>query len=276
MSQKTGIAWTDSTWNPVVGCQKVSEGCRNCYAKDLHDLRHKAHQEGKRMPAQYAQPFNVVQLLEDRLEMPLHWRKPRRIFVNSVSDLWHDAVPFTFITRVFDAMRRAHWHTFQVLTKRAERMFTWSLLMQQPWPENVWLGVSVENQGMAHKRIGYLNQVPAALRFVSCEPLLGPLDLNGSLGQDGVQWVIAGGESGRAARPMHVDWARGLRDQCVRDGVPFFFKQWGEWCPVNQTQVQDKLGKALHRWDDETLSLRVGVDAAGHLLDGVTWRTMPR
>ena len=312
MSQKTGIAWTDSTWNPVVGCQKISEGCRNCYAKDLHDLRHKAFQDGKKLPMQYAEPFGTIQMMYERLEMPLRWKKPRRIFVNSVSDLFHQDVEFNFIDDVFEIMRKAHWHTFQVLTKRPERAVEWFRAYQEkysgwkdePWPRNVWMGVSVENQEMADRRIPHLFKLPAWVRFLSCEPLLGPVNLGKvhdknnhvyfdvldgmrfDYGSDGfgvaapmaerIHWVIVGGESGRAARPMYADWARGLRDQCQQNRVPYFFKQWGEWVHTSQPQVDGKLGKALHRWGDDTFSLRVGTQTSGHLLDGVEWRQMPR
>lgn len=253
----TSIEWTDKTWNPVVGCDRISPGCAHCYAKDLHDKRHKAHQAGKAMPAQYAHPFEVVQLMADRLDDPLSWRAPKRVFVNSVSDLFHDDVPDEFIVRCFAVMLLTQRHTYQVLTKRPERMrrivgapnfgecvYDMAFDMSHMWgrgglidgvperdgaPPNVWLGVSVENQKHGLPRIEYLRRVPAAVRFLSVEPLLedlGPIDLAG------IQWVICGGESGRGARPMHPAWARRLRDQCQAAGVPFFFKQWGEWAPL--------------------------------------------
>jgi protein gp37 len=283
MSAKTGIAWTDSTWNPVVGCQKVSEGCRNCYALELHQLRHQAYQQGKKMPAQYQHPFGMVQMMPDRLEMPLHWKKPRKIFVNSVSDLFHPAVDFEFINRVFYTMDVANGHTYQVLTKRPERMLAWfeqAGRYKTDFPRNVWMGVSVENQKAADERIPLLVQIPATVKFVSCEPLLGPVDLqlrgrNYGRGDELINWVIAGGESGTHARPMDVTWARYLRAQCQGADVPFFFKQWGEWVHTSQPQAQGKLGKALHRWSDATFSLRVGTQAAGHVLDGLEWRQLP-
>jgi protein gp37 len=309
MSAKSKIEWTDASWNPVVGCQKVSEGCRNCYAKALHNQRHRAVLAGKKLPAQYIEPFEVVQLMEERLSLPLHWRTPRRIFVNSVSDLFHEAVPFDFIDRVVQVMREADWHTFQVLTKRSERMLEWYKHWSEAYPgfygylpDNLWLGVSVENQKAAEGRIPYLLEIPNVRRFVSCEPLLGPVNLRNIIdlvnhaeydALDGVRsafdqaghtfpaayrrldWVIVGGESGTKARPMDVTWARWLRAQCVNTGTRYFFKQWGEWCHASQPQVADKFGRALHRWGDDTFSLRVGREAAGHLLDGREWRELP-
>ncbi|MEM7737642.1 MAG: phage Gp37/Gp68 family protein [Deinococcota bacterium] len=220
----TSIEWTDETWNPVVGCTKVSQGCKNCYAKTLHDKRHKAYLDGKQMPKQYAEPFETIQLKPERLEQPLHWRNPRKIFVNSVSDLFHEQVPFEFIDRVFAIMAATPKHTYQILTKRPERMHLYLRnLYKKPLP-NVWLGTSVENQDVIH-RIDELRQVPAVLRFLSCEPLLGPLELD----LHDIHWVIVGGESGKDARPMHPDWARAIRDQCIEADVPFFFKQWGAY-----------------------------------------------
>lgn len=310
MSAKTGIEWTDATWNPVVGCRKVSEGCRNCYAKSLHDLRHKAYHEGKRMPEQYAEPFEYVRLLPKRLDMPLKWRKPRRIFVNSVSDLFHDAVPDDYIALVMQTIREAHWHTFQVLTKRARRMFAWYERWTHEYPgfdgrlpNNLWLGVSVENQSAADERIPYLLEIPNGRRFVSCEPLLGPVNLRAAIDRENrviydgldsmrteydqsghtfpepytkLHWVIAGGESGRNARPMQAVWARSLREQCQETGTPFFFKQWGEWCENDQAQVQGRLAKEIWRWLGGNISLRLGTRANGHLLDGREWREVPR
>lgn len=306
MSQNTGIEWTDSTWNPVVGCRMVSEGCRNCYAKSLHDLRHKAFQEGKKLPAQYAVPFEEVQLMRDRMDTPLHWKKPRRIFVNSVSDLFHDDVPDWFIDEVIEIIRKARWHTFQVLTKRPERMFDWYQTWAEHYhayvgrlPDNLWLGVSVENQKAANERLPYLMEIPNVWRFVSCEPLLDKVNLrqvhdpvNHMLYDclDGIRtiyahgmewpspyrqlhWVIAGGESGKDARPMHADWARKLRDDCQETGTLIFFKQWGEW--LHESQIGGhRLGKKYHRWEDGSGSLWVGKAGAGNLLDGREWRQL--
>jgi protein gp37 len=233
MSFESSIEWTESTWNPVTGCTKVSPGCAHCYAERL----------ASRLQAmgnpRYLHGFAVT-LHEDLVTLPLRWSRPRTIFVNSMSDLFHESVPDSFIERVFDTMAAADWHTFQVLTKRADRLAT--LGASLPWPSNVWAGVSVENQAMTW-RVDRLRGVPAAVRFLSCEPLLGPLQLNLS----GIQWVIAGGESGPRAREMDLSWARGLRDQCHIAGVPFFLKQLGG--------AVDKRGhdRALldgRRWED--------------------------
>ena len=210
----TKIEWTDATWNPVTGCNKISPGCKHCYAERL-SKRLKATGMAK-----YRNGFAVT-LHPDTLEIPLRWRKPRSIFVNSMSDLFHVDVPEPFIREVFDVMERAHWHRYQVLTKRAERVAELSDTL--PWPPQVWMGVSVESQGYVH-RIDLLRSTNAQVKFLSLEPLLGPLpDLN----LDGIDWVIVGGESGPGARPMQPNWAREIRDQCVDVGVAFHFKQWG-------------------------------------------------
>lgn len=278
MPGATKIEWTERTWNPVVGCSKVSEGCRFCYAKTLHDRRHRAKLAGKPLPEQYSLPFERVQLRPERLGLPLRWKGPARIFVNSVSDLFHGAVPFPYIAAVLGVIAATPQHTYQVLTKRPERaleFFRWleeaagghpaAFLLEAaapygvgvgadsrwdraspvrqgadsrwdgltpvrqgalpPWPlPNLWLGVSVEDQRAAERRIPLLRQAPAALRFLSCEPLLGPLEP----GLEGIGWVIAGGESGGAGvRPMQEGWVRSLLERCRRAGVPFFFKQAG-------------------------------------------------
>lgn len=235
MSDKTGIEWTDATWNPITGCTKVSPGCDHCYAETLAE-------RFRGTPGHYFERGFDVQLRPDKLDLPLRWTKPRRVFVNSMSDLFHESVPDADIAEVFSVMARAPQHTFQVLTKRHGRMR--SMLSRtsfrdnlahwgQLWPlPNVWLGVSVEDQKWANIRIPALLETPAAVRFLSCEPLLGAVSLfdnteidNGTL----VDWVIVGGESGRKARPMHPTWARHLRDECVEYGIPFHFKQRGEW-----------------------------------------------
>ena len=276
MSDSTGIEWTDSTWNPVVGCTKVSQGCKNCYAKELHDKRHKAYLSGAQLPDQYALPFEAVQLMPERLTAPLHWRKPRRVFVNSVSDLFHEDVPDEFIDRVFAVMALSRQHTFQVLTKRPERMRAYlntpmrgaeidradprriGGIYSNPLP-NVWLGTSVEDQAAADKRIPELLATPAAVRFLSCEPLLGAVELDGKHGwwiecptcngsmsvpapgggsacpdclrnqgsQAGIDWVIVGGESGPGARPCDIGWIRSIVGQCQAAGVAVFVKQLG-------------------------------------------------
>lgn len=272
MSGKTGIQWTDQVWNPVVGCSRVSAGCNFCYAFQLHDQRHVAWKRGRwdSAPAQYHQPFSKVQLLPERLGDPLHWRKPRRVFVNSMSDLFHPDVPDAFIEQVFGVMAKTPHHTYQILTKRPARMLEWmkrrtnahALRMlgereyMQAWPlPNVWLGVSVEHQAAADERIPRLLQTPAAVRFISAEPLLGPVDLRPWLfdwttlhkwsdGSDTphLDWVIVGGESGPHARPIvpqSVDMSdyfhaqlcihalRDLKQQCDDAGVPVFMKQLG-------------------------------------------------
>lgn len=240
MSAHSEIEWTDSTWNPVTGCTVVSPGCAHCYAKTFAE-------RFRGVPGHpYEQGFDL-KLWPERLEVPLKWRTPRRIFVNSMSDLFHPDVPVAFIQQVFETMRQANQHQFQVLTKRPENARAVASLL--PWPENVWLGVSVENQRWT-TRVDELRQIPAAVRFLSCEPLLGPLQLN----LDGIHWVIVGGESGRRARPMRGDWAADIRDQCADASVPFFFKQWG---------THDVTGK------------RVGKKKAGRVLEGETFDEMP-
>ena len=238
--QRSQIEWTEATWNPVTGCTQVSPGCANCYA-----MRFAERFRG--VPGHpYERGFDL-QLRRDRLEQPLKWRKPRTIFVNSMSDLFHSGVPDGYVRDVFEVMREASQHRFQVLTKRSERLA--ELSPKLPWPENVWMGVSVENQRWT-SRIDDLRRTGAAIKFLSCEPLLGPLDLDLS----GIDWVIAGGESGPGARPMDGDWVRGVRDQCGATETAFFFKQWG---------AHSECGK------------RVGKKRAGRVLDGVTWDRMP-
>lgn len=214
MADHSRIEWTQATWNPVTGCTKVSQGCKHCYAERL----------AKRLQAmgnaRYAQGFKVT-LHPDLLELPLSWKQPRRIFVNSMSDLFHPDVPLDFLQQVFATMERAHWHEFQVLTKRPERAA--QLAADLPWPSNVWMGTSVESVKVID-RVKLLQQVPARVRFLSVEPLLGPIP---DLPLDGIHWVIVGGESGPGARPMEPDWVRMIRAQCEARHVPFFFKQWG-------------------------------------------------
>lgn len=214
MAQSTSIEWTEATWNPVTGCTKVSPGCKHCYAERMA-RRLKAMGQPR-----YTDGFQV-RLQRDLVEVPLGWRKPRRIFVNSMSDLFHDEVPLEFIQRVFETMEQAYWHEFQILTKRANRLE--ELSGRLPWPKNVWMGVSVESETYLH-RVKQLVAVPAAVRFLSLEPLLGPLP---GLELEGIHWVIVGGESGPGARPMSPGWVREIRSRCLEQGVPFFFKQWG-------------------------------------------------
>jgi protein gp37 len=297
MSENTSIEWTDATWNPIRGCSRVSEGCRNCYAE-----RVASRFSGEGMPyeglAKNGKWTGKTRVVLEHLDDPSRWRRPRRIFVNSMSDLFHESLDDGAIDEVFAIMLATPRHTFQVLTKRPERMLAYSKRLaefreHQPesfgvfdfargvtgeepkWPApNVWLGVSVENQAAADERIPLLLQTPAAVRFLSCEPLLGSVNAAPYLGQRcvcsaldgrhtdacrglarrGVDWVIAGGESGNGARPMYLPWARSLRDQCAAASVPFFFKQWGE--------------------HDADL-YRVGKRVAGSLLDGQSHKEFP-
>lgn len=238
MSDRSAIEWTDATWNPVTGCDKVSPGCAHCYAERIA--------ERFRGTPTFPGGFDLS-LHHNRLELPLRWKRPRRIFVNSMSDLFHEQVPLPFIQEVFETMRKAYWHQFQVLTKRGGRLR--ELAPQLEWPANVWMGVSVENQRWT-SRIDDLREVPAAVRFLSLEPLLGPLRLN----LDGVHWVIVGGESGPRARPMREDWVLSIQEQCRVADVPFFFKQWGAF---------DEHG------------IRRGKKATGRSLQGQIWNDMP-
>lgn len=214
MASSSSIEWTEATWNPVTGCTKVSEGCRNCYA---HRMAKRLHAMGNH---RYANGFNVT-LQHDLIRKPLEWKKPKRIFVNSMSDLFHKDVPDSFIFSVFETMIEASHHTFQVLTKRSERLA--ELGERLPWANNIWIGVSVENENVL-SRIDNLRKVPADVRFLSCEPLIGPLD---KLNLNGIHWVIVGGESGPGSRPMKEEWVTSIRDQCEEQNTAFFFKQWG-------------------------------------------------
>ena len=234
MGQLSKIEWTGSTWNPVTGCVKTSPGCIHCYAERM----------AKRLQAMgqpnYAKGFRLA-MHEHALGLPLSWRKPQTIFVNSMSDLFLKGVPTSFIKKVFDTMNRSHWHTFQVLTKRAERLL--DVNRKLPWASNIWMGVTVENSDYVH-RIDYLRKTDAFVKFLSIEPLLGPIP---GMNLGGIDWVIVGGESGPGARPMSPEWVTDIRDQCRTAGVPFFFKQWGG---VRKKQ-------------------------AGRLLEGRTWDEVP-
>ena len=234
MAQTSSIEWTESTWNPVVGCRKVSSGCANCYAermaKRLSAMARAACENGGNpgRTANYLSVLNTdgrwngdVFLDHSAIEDPRRWRQPRTIFVNSMSDLFYEAVPYEFVERVFDVMNRCPQHTFQVLTKRPERAAELSPLLS--WSPNIWLGTSIEDVAVT-TRAHALRRTAAAIKFVSVEPLLGPLP---RLPVAGIDWVIVGGESGPGARPMRVEWVREIRDRCIRYGVPFFFKQWG-------------------------------------------------
>ena len=295
MADNSKIEWTEASWNPVTGCTEVSPGCDNCYAKTFAE-------RWRGTPGHHFENGFDVTLRPERLDQPLRWRRPRRIFVNSMSDLFHDAVPDLFITQVFDVMERASQHTFQVLTKRHARMrnlmndgsfrlfvqrcavplakehglnTTWAERVTDPrsWPlDNVWLGCSVENQKWADIRIPALRETPAAVRMLSCEPLLGPL----SLDLTGIGWVIAGGESGPGARPMYPSWARSLRDQCRMAEIPFFFKQFGEYAPRCTLALCGELCACNGVNASHPIEMkRVGKKAAGRDLDGRTWDQYP-
>jgi protein gp37 len=234
MAQASSIEWTEATWNPVTGCTKVSPGCKFCYADRM----------AKRLQAmgqfRYRDGFKLT-LQEDQIDLPLRWKTPRIIFVNSMSDLFHVDVPLSFIQRCFETMQQAQQHTFQVLTKRPERAV--ELARALPWPTNVWLGTSIENQDYTW-RTHELVKVPAQVRFLSVEPLIGPIN---RLPLRGVHWVIVGGESGPGARPLELQWVTAIRDRCIRHRVPFFFKQWG----------------GVHK------------SRTGRVLEGRTWDEMP-
>lgn len=390
MTDRSSIEWTDATWNPIRGCARVSAGCMNCYAERVAARFSGPGQPYEGLTARTTQGpkwTGKVHTVPELLDQPLRWVKPRRIFVNSMSDLFHEDVPDEFIDKVFAVMGTAPWHTFQVLTKRPKRMLDWfnekwqpapewsqrerhellqtrakelginrtlpefqidkkgedrfdqvyaawekmtlndlldanrfwtadgqSHLMANPWPlPNVWLGVSVEDQAAADERIPLLLQTPAAVRWISAEPLLGPVsifhpttgDLEYSSGNDyapgSIDWVVAGGESGPGARPVHPDWIRSLRDQCAsaHDGVPFFFKQWGEWRPMGNMYADDvdatadwerEGGRSVEllsrngtRWGRERAQppldteylLRLGKRQSGRRLDGRTHDEYP-
>ncbi|MEU4626900.1 phage Gp37/Gp68 family protein [Actinoplanes sp. NPDC023801] len=243
MGDRSAIEWTEATWNPTTGCDRVSAGCDNCYAMALSkrlQMMGQPRYQRDGDPRTSGPGFGLT-LHPDSLTLPLTWRRPRRVFVNSMSDLFHARVPVPFIQQVFEVMAATPQHSYQVLTKRARRLRRLAGTLQ--WPSNVWMGVSVEGQQVVD-RINDLREVPAAVRFLSCEPLLEPLP---ALDLEGIGWVIAGGESGPNARPMEPSWAEDLRDQCVEAGVAFFFKQWGGRTPKS----------------------------GGRELDGRTWDQMP-
>ena len=234
MANRSAIEWTESTWNPITGCTKISPGCKHCYAERM----------AKRLQAMgqpnYANGFELT-MHEHVLELPLQWKKPQTIFVNSMSDLFHKDVPLEFVQKVFDVMHRANWHRFQILTKRSDRLL--ELSPQLDWQPHIWMGVSVET-GKYTFRIDHLRETGAFIKFLSLEPLLGPLP---GLNLQGINWAIVGGESGPGARPIDESWVIDIRDQCISAQVPFFFKQWGG--------VQKKKN--------------------GRMLEGRTWDEMP-
>jgi protein gp37 len=234
MAEKSAIEWTEASWNPATGCAKVSPGCAHCYAETFAERFRGVSGHP------YEQGFDL-KLWPERLDLPLRWRRPRMIFVNSMSDLFHEDIPEAFIRDVFAVMGEAHWHTFQILTKRHDRLA--SLAPHLDWHPNVWMGVTIENRRFVH-RADCLREVNAAVRFISAEPLLGPLE---GLDLGGIRWLIAGGESGYRHRPVRKEWIIDIRDRCQYEGVAFFFKQWGGW--------RSKTG--------------------GRILDGRTWDEMP-
>jgi protein gp37 len=214
MATNSPIEWTDATWNPVTGCDKISPGCKHCYAEKMAQRLLAMGQKN------YRNGFELT-LQPHMLDVPLHWKKPKQIFVNSMSDLFHDDVPLQYIQRVFDVMNEAYWHQYQVLTKRAERLE--ELAPKLKWAPHIWMGVSVESEKYLY-RIDHLRKTRAHVKFLSLEPLLGPLK---RMNLRGIDWAIVGGESGFGARPMDVEWVIDIRDQCLEGGVNFFFKQWG-------------------------------------------------
>lgn len=235
MAQSTTIEWTDSTWNPVTGCTKISSGCSNCYAERMA-LRLQAMGNPS-----YTNGFSVT-LHQELLSLPLKWKKPQTIFVNSMSDLFHEDIPEDFILQVFKTMNRANWHRYQILTKRSERML--ELSFKLPWRSHIWLGVTVENQDNVY-RIDDLQQTNAHTKFLSIEPLVGPIT---ALPLRNIDWVIVGGESGPKSRPMKEEWVLDIKDRCIEEQVPFFFKQWGGF-------NKKKAGRQLEgrTWDERPL-----------------------
>lgn len=336
MADTSTIEWTDATWNPVTGCTMVSAGCTNCYAMGLAATRLKHHPSRKGLTRKTGGRdvwTGEVRFNEGWLTQPLKWSRPRMIFVCAHGDLFHESVPDEWLDKIFAVMALASHHTFQVLTKRPERARAYLTGLDHPPRKfaillaarktgahltdtmalngaidqlplrNVWLGTSVEDQATADERIPHLLATPAAVRFLSCEPMLGPIELQWSLGhpveiaagflQRGqfspgmeklrpIDWVICGGESGKNARPMHPDWTRSLRDQCVAAGMAFFFKQWGEWFPSDRGELYrgDKpASKQQFFWteseDTACYMMHVGKKAAGRLLDGREWNEVP-
>ena len=300
MADKSRIEWTDATWNPVMGCSRVSEGCQRCYA--LRMIRRYAGRLG------WPDAPNEVTLFPERLDEPLRWRQPRRVFVCSMADLFHPDVPTSFIDRVLQVIEACPLHTFIILTKRPENLEAklYGVTDDNPCRElasgdylpNLWLGVSVENQARADERIPLLLRVPAAVHWVSIEPMLGPVDLTGMLGDGKLSWCVVGGETGPGARPMHPDWVRSVRDQCCATGTAFFFKSWGEWAEVNgprcravnltaaatgfwiepdgKVVARDARSNRCHSTYGTPVMARIGKRRAGYLLDGQEWRQYPR
>ena len=254
-SAATGIEWTDATWNPMTGCTKITAGCDHCYAAVLAHTKTRdvylKHDPVKNTPENQANPF-APRFWESRLEQPLRWRDPRRVFVNSMSDVFHAHFSLAMVQRVFDVMNRAPQHQFQVLTKRPERALR--MASHLTWTSNIWMGASVENMDAA-RRVDSLREIPAAVRFLSAEPLLGSLD---ALDLTGIHWVIGGGESGRGFRKPEEAWARGLRDRCVESGVAFFWKQWGGFTPKAGGRLLDG-----REWNEYPVALPPAAPRAG-------------
>ena len=311
------IEWTDKVWNPILGCRHVSEGCRNCYAERMTiRLNAMAQASGNEelwaacsdvlkfdyseVETGKAKGFNgKVSLMTNRLHQPLHWKKPSKIFVNSMSDLFHEDVPFEFIIKVISVIQICEEHTFQILTKRSERALSFfeyingmikscgkACNMDDLIISNLWMGVSAENQHTFDQRRFYLSQIPTAVRFISIEPLLG--NINFDFSEVGKRdWIIVGGESGPNARPMHPDWVRSIRDQCKEYKIPFMFKQWGEWIPSYNAgerssepgyynkSIGDNWVKHYHQFPDGQGMVKVGKKKAGRLLDGKIYDEYP-
>lgn len=291
---KTSIEWTDENWNFLRGCSRKSPGCANCYAESIARRFCGPGLQYEGLIGKHGQYNGKIMQVPEKLQEPLSWKKPRKVFVCSTSDLFHENVPFDYIDRAFAVMSTCPQHTFQILTKRPERMREYMLnhevcvrdcvkydlevaeAMQRPLP-NVWLGVSIEDQATADERIPLLLQTPAAVRWVSAEPLLGPVNMTWVDRSDGmmvekfpcIDWVVAGGESGAKARPTHPEWVRSIRDQCVAAGVPFLFKQWGKFAP---NWLNDDNGNKIQEteWMDP-----VGKKKSGRMLDGVVWDQYP-
>ena len=278
MADHSSIEWTEATWNPTTGCDRTSPGCDHCYALTLaRRLKAMGNPKYQSDGGRLSGPGFGLTLHPDQLDVPRRWVNSRVIFVNSMSDLFHPQVPVNFIRKVFAVMADTPRHTYQVLTKRSQRLAR--IADTLPWPENVWMGVTVESDRFTF-RAEHLREVPAKVRFVSAEPLLGPLP---SLDLSGIGWLIAGGESGRGARPMHPDWVRGLRDRCRDADVAFFFKQWGSWRPERRSTTlvavdgaQLERSTALAGVPGAPVPMRrMAKHAAGRRLDGRFWNQMP-
>jgi protein gp37 len=302
MADKSSIEWTDATWSPFRGCTRISPGCQNCYAERMaarNLLGHRSPTTGNpfaNMTQGGPRWTGKVELIESQMNAPLRWRRPRRIFVNSMSDTFHERVSVEWIERVFAVASVCQQHTFIMLTKRSKRLreyhaedlmgrgarhrvynrayalgAIWQRSPSVGWPlRNIHMGISAEDQPRFDERVEDLRATPAAVRWLSMEPLLGPIDLAGRL--DGIHWVVVGGESGPGARPVQKDWVRSIRNACVEAGVPFFFKQWGEYLPPMTDGAITDNGQVLNCSD---VPVRIGKSRAGASLDGREWRELP-